>query len=174
MARKEDQRSRGQADTSAACPPTWVWSAQVSRDREWGEWGEEVRRGESRLRAPGPTRVQDVHIMHSGPCCGGGTDSGHVPMDPAATWLHPRVAAAEQVHRAAAGEHTSRVPALGEGLLLTNSPLPPLRYPAVCERPPVGSPHTPGHSACDKLPASTCAVVTELGYVCRANYATKH
>lgn len=47
----------------------WVWSAQVSRDREWGEWGEEVRRGESRLRAPGTSRVQDVHIMHSGPCC---------------------------------------------------------------------------------------------------------
>lgn len=138
MDRRQGQRSRGQADTSAARPPTWVWSAQVSRDREWGEGGKEVRRGKSRLRAPGTTRVQDVHIMHSGPSCGGGTVSGHVPTDPAATWLHPHVAAAEQVHRAATGERTSWVPALGEGLLLTNSALPPLRYPVVCERPPRG------------------------------------
>lgn len=60
---------------------TWVWSIQVRRDREWGEWGEEVCGGEGRLGAPGPPWVQDVHIASSGPSCGGGADSGRVLTD---------------------------------------------------------------------------------------------
>lgn len=60
--------------------PTWVWSAQVSRDGEWGQRGEEVCRRESRLRLPAPAGVQDVHVARSAPGCGGEeAHSGHGP-----------------------------------------------------------------------------------------------
>lgn len=62
--------------------PTWVWSAQVGRDGERGQRGEEVRRRESRLSLPAPAGVQDVHVARSAPGCGG--EEAHSGSGPAA------------------------------------------------------------------------------------------